>query len=302
MTPQARIEAILDPLGIEIGCSATHLASGHTVAINPNTLFCTASVFKVPVMVEVYRQADAGAFKLTDRLPMPLDQRVMGSGVMQKLAEGLAPTIRDLVMLMIIISDNTATQMLVDLVGPKNVTATMHKLKLADIHVVLSLPELFAHAFHLALDPVPDYETMLAQSRTRNMDYDSLTFSGSPDNTTSSAADMSRLMALILNDEAGSLAACADMRTVLHAQQLRDRVPRYLPNAAVGNKTGTFRGIRNDAGLIKRGENDIITFALFTFDRTALPIGNSRLLCERNILVNGAMAEVGQTLWDHLGV
>jgi beta-lactamase class A len=110
---------------------------------------------------------------------------------------------------------------------------------------------------------------------------------------------MSRLMALILRDEAATPASCADMRIILHAQQLRDRVPRYLPTSAVGNKTGTFRGIRNDAGAMKRGEGDLITFALFTFDRTDLPPGNSRALIERNILVNNAMAEVGQTLWDH---
>jgi beta-lactamase class A len=299
---QSRIEATLLPLAIEIGFAATHVPTGATVAINPNTLFPTASVFKVPVMVEVYRQAAAGRFQLTDRLPMPAAQRVIGSGVLQKLAPGLAPTIRDLVMLMIIISDNTATQMLVDLVGAASVTATMHGLGLSDIHVVLSLPELFAHAYHLPLDPPPDYDTMAAETGQLTMDYGSLAFAASPANTTASAADMSRLMAMILRDEAASPAACADMRAILHAQQLRDRVPRYLPTAAVGNKTGTFRGIRNDAGAIKRGEGDLITFALFTFDRTALPPGNSRLLAERNNLVNGAMAEIGQILWDHFGI
>ena len=302
MSIQSRIADLFADLHTEIGFSATHLPSGTTVAINAEALFPTASVFKVPLMVEVYRQAEAGRFGLGDRLAMPAAQRCPGSGVMQKLDIGLAPTIRDLVMLMIIISDNTATQMLLDLVGAAQVTAAMRALGLEQIHVVLSLPELFAHAYHLPLDPIPDYDAMAALTGTRAMDYASLAFAASCDNTTTSAADMARLMVLILDDKAASPADCADMISILRAQQLRDRVPRYLPNRAVGNKTGTFAGIRNDAGLIFRKPDDVISFGLFTFDRTVLPAGNSRLLAERNIAVNGAMAEVGQILWDDLGV
>ncbi len=301
MTAQSRIEAVFAPLDIQVGFSATHLQSGASVAINPGTLFPTASVFKVPVMVEVFRQAEEGRFAMTDRLPMQESQRTIGSGVMQKLAGGLTPTIRDLVMLMIIISDNSATQILLDLVGPANVTATMRRLGLAHIHVVLNLPQLFAHAFGLPLDPLPDYAQMQQAMRTVPMDYGSLAFAFSAENTTASAGDMAALMALIVQRRAGSAAACADMLTILRSQQLRDRVPRYLPLAGVGNKTGTFRGIRNDAGLLLRGDQDVIAFALFTFDRTPLPVDNSRLLSARNLLVNGAMADVGEILWESLG-
>jgi beta-lactamase class A len=300
MGAQSDIEALLGPLGIEIGLSAVHLSTGRGVAIRPERLFPTASVFKIPVMVEVFAQAEAGCFALGDRMAMPEELRTMGSGVMQKLEAGLAPTIRDLVMLMIIISDNTATEMLLRLLGPDRVTATMRKLGLHDIHVVLNLAELFVHAYGLPTDPWPSYAEMREASRSRVMDYGSLTFAASAANTTSSAADMANLLAMIHDGRAGSQAGCADMLTILGAQQLRDRVPRYLPDGAVANKTGTFRGIRNDAGLITRGEDDVIAFALFTFDRTRLPAGNSRALVERNILVNGAMAELGQILWDSL--
>ncbi len=301
MSTQSHIEAVFAPVDIQIGFSATHLQTGATVAINPGTLFPTASVFKVPVMVEVFRQAEEGRFAMTDRLPMQESQRTIGSGVMQKLAGGLTPTIRDLVMLMIIISDNSATQILLDLVGAENVTATMRRLGLENIHVVLSIPQLFAHCYGLRLDPLPSYPQMQQAMRTIVMDYDSLAFASSPQNTTSSAADMAALMALIVQRRAGSEAASADMMTILRSQQLRDRVPRYLPLAGVGNKTGTFRGIRNDAGLLLRGPEDVVAFALFTFDRTPLPVDNSRLLSARNILVNGAMAEVGEILWESLG-
>lgn len=302
MTTQADIEAVLLPLGIEIGFYAEHLERKATVAINPGVLFPTASVFKIAVMVELFHQSEAGRFGLDERMATGEALRTIGSGVLQKLAGGLAPTLRDLCMLMIVVSDNTATEMLLDRVGAANVTATMRRLGLHDIHVVLNLGELFAHAYGLPLDPLPDYPTMQRISGERSMDYGSLSFAASGENTTTSAADMARLCAMIFRGTAANAASCAEMLTILKAQQLRDRVPRYLPTAAVGNKTGTFRGIRNDAGLIMRGADDTIAFGLFTFDRTVLPAGNSRGLVERNILVNGAMAEVGQILWDGFAV
>jgi len=301
MSVQSKIEAVFAPLGIEVGFSATHLQSGQTVAINPHELFPTASVYKIPVMVEVYRQADEGKFSLSDRIELTDARRIIGSGVFQKLGNGLAPTVRDLAMLMIIVSDNMATHMLQELVGNANTTATMRRLGLQNINVVLSMPELFAHGYGLPPVPPPSYAEMQAASNARDMDYAGLSFERSPRNTTSSAADMAALSAMILQGKAASPAACADMMTILKSQQLRDRVPRYLPGNAVGNKTGTFRRIRNDAGVIIRGENDAVSFGLFTYDPTEVPHGNSRLLAERNALVNTAMAEVGQILWDHLG-
>jgi beta-lactamase class A len=302
MSVQSQIEAVFAPLGIEVGFSATHLPTGQTVAINPHALFPTASVYKIPVMVEVYRQADEGRFKLSDRLELTDAQRIIGSGVLQKLGNGLAPTIRDLCMLMIIISDNMATHMLQELVGNANVTATMRRLGLQNINISLSMPELFAHGYGLPPVPPPSYDAMQAASRDRDMDYAGLSFHRVPANTTSSAADMAALSAMILQGKAGSAAGCADMMTILRAQQLRERVPRHLPAGAVGNKTGTFRKVRNDAGVILRSETDAVSFGLFTYDPTELPVGNSRLLSRRNSLVNDAMAEVGAILWDSLGV
>jgi beta-lactamase class A len=301
MNVQSRIEAVLAPLGIEVGFSATHLQTGQSVAIAPDRLFPTASVYKIPLLVEVYRQAETGRFSLSDRLPMTDTHRIIGSGVLQKLGAGLAPSIRDLAMLMTIVSDNTATHMLQELVGTAAVTARMRQLGLRDIHVVLPMPGLFAHGYGLPPTPPPSYEDMQSAARDRDMDYDGLAFQRTPENTTASAADMARLCAMIFDGTAASTASCADMLEILRAQQLRDRVPRFLPIGNVANKTGTFRKVRNDAGVIMRGDGDTISFGLFTHDPTPLPAGNSRLLAQRNALVNDAMAEIGAILWDEFG-
>ena len=278
MTVLSRIEDVLAPLGLDVGFSATHLPSGNSVAIQPHRLFPTASVYKVPVLVELYRQAEAGRFALTDRLELADGHRIIGSGVLQTLGAGLSPTLRDLAMLMIIVSDNTATHMLQELVGTAAITATMRQLVLRDINVALSMPGLFAHGYGLPPAPPPDYEAMQAASRTRDMDYEGLSFQRTPENTTASAADMAALCAMIHQARAAGPVACADMMSILRAQQLRDRVPRFL-----------------------RSDTDAISFALFTHDPTELPPGNSRLLAHRNALVNDAMAEIGGILWDHFG-
>ncbi|MFZ9634452.1 MAG: serine hydrolase, partial [Alphaproteobacteria bacterium] len=248
MSVQSRIEDVLAPLGLDVGFSATHLQSGESVAINPRELFPTASVYKVPVMVELYRQADEGRFSISDRLELADAHRIIGSGVLQKLGRGLAPTIRDLAMLMIIVSDNTATHMLQELVGSAAVTATMRRLGLGGINVVLPMPGLFAHGYGLPPEPPPGYDEMLAASRERDMDRAGLAFRRVPSNTTSTAADMAALCAMIHEGKAGSAAACADMMEILRAQQLRDRVPRFLPAGMVANKTiTTIEGLSPDS-------------------------------------------------------
>jgi len=283
--------------GVDVGFSALHLASGERLEVNPDALFPTASVFKVPLLVEVYRQAREGRYSLDERLPLIAAQKTLGSGVLVELAEGLAPTIRDLAMLATIVSDNTATKMLLDLVGMRNVNATMHRLGLDGIHVAIDVHEMFLHAWGLPLDRPVGIDELRTVARSKPMDYGSLTFGRARDNTVASAADMARLMAMIARHEIIDKAACEDMIAILAQQQYTDRVPRHLPSGTVANKTGTMRGVRNDAGIIRRGEGDEIAYALFTFDPTPLPAGNSRRLAKRNAKIAGVMAEIGHDLW-----
>ena len=135
-----RISRIIAASGLDVGFAATAVERGTSIDLNGAALYPTASTFKVPVMVEIYAQARAGKFALADRVPFDERFRVIGSGVMQTLAAGLNPTIRDLMMLMTIVSDNTATDILCDLVGLANVTARMRALGLENIHLPVMAP------------------------------------------------------------------------------------------------------------------------------------------------------------------
>ena len=91
-----------------VGVAAKHLETAERVSHNADTVFFTASTLKVPLLVELYRQVDAGIIDVNQRIDLTDALRVPGSGVLKELSSGLQPTVHDLAMLMIIISDNTA--------------------------------------------------------------------------------------------------------------------------------------------------------------------------------------------------
>ncbi len=292
----SRIAALSEGLGLEIGFAAEHLPTGKKIEINPRAPFPTASVFKVPVMIEVLRRIDAGELSASTRLPLKEADKTLPTGVLLTLNDGLEPTLRDLMTLMIIISDNTATTMLLDLVGKEAVQSTLEALGCPDSTVTMTVHEMFLHGWGLPLDRPVGLAELRDTARSRQMDYESLTFARTRDNTVSTAADMVRLMALIGRGEAISPAVSSEAMRIMSLTQTTDRIPRFLPFMTVANKTGTFRGLRNDCGIITRSPDDRIAYAIFTFDPTPLPIGNPRLSTDRNTAVAEAMGEIGVML------
>ncbi len=293
-----KITALIGASGLDVGFAAISVERGAAIDVNGGALFPTASTFKVPVMVEVYAQARQGRFKITDRLQFEERFRVIGSGVMQTLAAGLNPTIRDLMMLMTIVSDNTATDILCDLVGPENVIARMRALGLEDVHTPAACHGLFRRAWNLPPEGPLAYADYKAAMKAAPMQFSSAAYTRDASNNTASAIDMAKLMVKIAKTEAGTPEDCSDMIAIMELQHFQDRIPRYLPLGSVANKTGSLRGLRNDVGLIRRGKGDTIAFAMFTFDDTELPHGNSRQLQDANVRIGSLMGEVGQVLWD----
>lgn len=153
MTLREKILNCITDKNIEIGISVHHIENGEETDINANAIFPTASVFKVPVIVEVYKQAKEGKFDLDERLELKTEYKTLTTGVLLTLQDGLMLTIRDLMMLMTIVSDNTATTMLMNLVGAENITRTMHDLGLHTINVMMTVHEMFLYAFGIEDQP-----------------------------------------------------------------------------------------------------------------------------------------------------
>jgi len=127
----------------QMGLYLKHIESGKQISIDGDKIFPLGSVFKIPLMVEVFRQAEEGLISMDERLKLEVRNYCIGSGVLQYLTPGLELTVRDLVTLMIIATDNTASEMLWKRIGIRRVNMLMHELGLAKTSIYLPWREGF---------------------------------------------------------------------------------------------------------------------------------------------------------------
>jgi beta-lactamase class A len=181
----------------------------------------SASTVKIPIMVTIYRMIDRGALALDQRYTLTEADRTPGSGVLQHLHAGLELTLADLLYLMISISDNPATNILVDMAGLEHVNATMQELGMASS--VLGRP-----------------------MRGR------LAIAGEQENL-ATANDYIRVLDAIVSQRAASPQSCQAMLETLRGQQNHKRIGRHVPRTPAyrwGSKTGSNEGIVNDVGYV----------------------------------------------------
>ena len=187
--------------------------------INPHMVFPAASMIKVPIMYEIMEQAAAGMINLENSLIVTKNVCVGGAGILCELRPGITMTIRELVTLMIILSDNTATNMLIDLVGMDAVNNRMTSLGLRS--------------------------TVL---RRQMMDFDAAR-AGNENSTC--AADLALLFESIAGKAHLSQEYGTQMMDILKKQQVRDKLPFYLPEEIIlAHKTGTLPGVEHDGGIL----------------------------------------------------
>jgi beta-lactamase class A len=236
-----------------ISVAVKHLGTGEEASFNGDELFPTASVFKVPVIVELYRQAEAGRLSLDDKIVLKEAEKVPGSGILKELSEGLEITIKDLSRLMMILSDNTATDLIVELVGKDNVNTTMRRLGLNKTVVVADCRDMLFDL--VGANDLPEEEKTLSQylqlaKAGANKGSWSL---GTDRNDVTTPLEMNKLLGLIVEGNAAKRAGCdAILATMEKCQTGEHRVPKYLPTEKVkmNRKTGSLPGIRNDVGII----------------------------------------------------
>lgn len=112
------------------GLAVVDLQSGKQLLLNADIEFPQASAIKIPILMEVYKQAAEGRFSLSDPLPVGTENLVGGTGVLSRLEDAPVLSIRDLAILMIVLSDNAATNALLDLVGLQEINKTLKSLEL----------------------------------------------------------------------------------------------------------------------------------------------------------------------------
>jgi beta-lactamase class A len=297
---RGRIAAIREAFPGDMAVFAKHLGTGETLAIDADTAYETFSVIKVPIMAEVLRQAEEGRFRLTDRVTYDAEDARLPSGVLYVADPGLQPTVKDLLYLMIMISDNSATDMLADKVGRDSVTAFMRRLGLERTEIRYSDLD-WDRRWLGFLDPsyrdasgdrtigfpFEKYPDEKVSDAFRRVIYETEIFFGR-----STAREMGRVFELMARGELVSRPASELMISILKRQQVRNRIPRYLENVTAAHKTGDGQPwIGNDAGILWiEGQPQPIVLVVFT--------GRHR---GTTASLHDAVARVAAIVVDHFG-
>ena len=261
-----------------VGLAARNLQTGEEIVVNPDMRFPTASAIKTAVMLEAWHQAAAGTLQMDTTLTLGDADKVGGSGVLNGMTDGLTLTVRDLIHLMIVLSDNTATNMLVNRLGTRRIDDRL-------VAHGLTQTKIFRPTFRDGkADVFPELEREFGLGM-------------------SSPREMAGLMALIAEGRAVSADASAAMLATLRQQQDRAMIPRLLPGSVrVGNKTGTDseklpdasgrRGaIRVDAAIVT-GER--VRYVIAVFMRQG---GDGRSGVDNAAVLLGA--KLSRIVYDH---
>ncbi len=231
---RVRIEArIAQTAATVVGVYFQDLGSGDTLLVQANTRFHAASTMKVPVMIQVFRDRDAGSLSLDDSIvvrnefrsimdssPYALDKADDSDSSLYAL-EGQPVTIRRLIELMETVSSNLATNLLIARVGASRANATAHALGADSI---------------LVLRGVEDGKAYRAGM-----------------NNTATARDLGMLLAALALGRAASPMACNEMLAILGRQHFNEGIPAGLPpGTRVEHKTGWIgEFVYHDAAIVR---------------------------------------------------
>src|SRR4029079_11464443 len=131
----SRIRAEIAPFKGKVFLYAKNLDTGETYSFNGDDRVRTASTIKIAVMIEAFARVSEGKVKWTDEVVLTKEKKVSGSGILAELSDNLHLTLRDAVNLMMILSDNTATNLVLDVLTTDAVNARMESLGFKQIKI-----------------------------------------------------------------------------------------------------------------------------------------------------------------------
>jgi beta-lactamase class A len=300
MSLQSDIQAVIQQANIDAGVAIEHIETGEKIDVNGSQSYPMASVFKIPILATAGLQLKEGKIRLDDRVTLKDEDKSAGSGILPYFQAGLNPTVRDLLTLMIIISDNTGTDMSLELLGgPQVIESTMHQLGLTDIYFKLNVKDLLKSLYPPEIADLP-LEERRAWLEVNDIVRDGTSFSRGPDNNVSTPIAMTRLVAMLFKGEIVDGEIKDELIDILLKQQFNDRLPRFLPNGTLfAHKTGTIGGVRNDSGVIYVGENNHVAVTLFTWWDDEAVRNQPEAAYQRIFEVETAMGKIGRLVYDH---
>lgn len=258
------------PPASTIAVAYVDLATRDTLSLNADSVMHAASTMKLPVMMRLYREADAGRIDLDGKLRLvndfasivdgshyALDPGVDGDSALYAMV-GDSVTVRDLIRHMITRSSNLATNTLIALANPDSVNAMMRSLGATRMLVLRGVED--QKAFDRGL------------------------------NNTTTARDLATLLVALETGRAASPAATVEMRNILLAQQFNEKIPAGLPaGTPVAHKTGEITAISHDAAIVyPRGRPPYVLVVL------------TKGIADPKV-ANALIADISRTVYDRLG-
>jgi beta-lactamase class A len=244
-TPLQRLEASIlrttRSVNATWGIYVKSLQTGETIAVDADRQMETMSTIKIPLMIEVFEQIKAGRFKLTDKYTFVEKDSEPGTGTIQRLDYGAVMTVKDLITMMIIVSDNTATEVLYRMVGGTGpVNARMQALGLTTTRG-MNVPSTWFPAQRSA----PSTEQFYRDGK--------FPFGFS------TAREMATLLEMMERGTLVDKPSSDLMLQIMRGQLYRTRIPRYVTGYTIPHKTGDFLPyVGDDVGVLEAPGRTII--------------------------------------------
>lgn len=254
-TAEGELERLVAKVDGSVGVAAWPVGKPEqAIGVNMDELYPTASTFKIPLIYALYQMTDRGEISLARRVTIEGSDRVPGSGVLQDLDPGLSPTIRDLAVLMTVVSDNQATDLLYNIVGAARIHAALDRLQLTKTRVPMNTRALLFNYVGLdANNPEHTYEESIRRMRADEFNHAGAAWSdkeGSGNDLTT-PREMTTLCDAIEQGIGLSSSSREGIIDIMKRQKFNERIPAGLPEKIeVAHKTGSIKGVRNDAGIV----------------------------------------------------
>ncbi len=235
----------------KVALFAQQLSTGTTVELDPNAVVQTASVIKLPIFVEAFAQIKAGKLSLGDKVTLRKEDQVQGSGILQFMRAPLDLSLEDVITLMMIESDNTATNLVIDRVGLANVNKRIAGMGLKNTY-------LYKKVYKPAEGPMPPDQKKFGLGKT-------------------TPREMSQVMKSIADCDMsaglGDAKLCRRMIEIMQNQQYRNMIPHYLEagvdtsesGSFIADKVGELDAVRADVALVYTKDGPIVISA-FTYE------------------------------------
>ncbi len=250
---QSQVKAIAAQHHGRVALFAEDLQTHETVSIDPDVPVQTASTIKLAILYEALEQVRTGKTHFEDKLTLTAADQVPGSGVLQHFDTPLPFTLKDALTLMIVMSDNTATNLVIDHLGLANINDRSAKFGLKNTYL-----------YKKVFTPVSPGTVMPADQKRFGLGK-------------TTAREMALLMTKIATCDLGGPRAEGDAKLcsvalhMLHAQFYRDGIPRYLdtlPGAtgdSIASKSGALDASRSDVAVVST-KNGMVVLSIYTYE------------------------------------